>query len=44
MAKPIIRFGSDKMCHRTTRRIVKALLRKGIEPEPRYYTGKYWTD
>lgn len=39
-----ITFGSDILPHRNIRRRVKALLRRGIEPEPKYRTGKYWTD
>ena len=37
-------YGSEWRTHRDVRRIAKALLRNGIEPEPRYATRKEWTD
>jgi hypothetical protein len=40
----IVTYGSDLMPHKTVRAKVKQLLRKLIEPEPRYRTGKMWND
>ena len=39
-----VTYGSERMPHRTVRRIVKRLLQLHVEPEPRYRTGKFWTD
>ncbi|MGN6724132.1 MAG: hypothetical protein ACTHJM_16110 [Marmoricola sp.] len=45
MAKrPHVFHGSDWLSSRELRRRVRQLLRRGIEPEPRYATGKFWTD
>ncbi|MCC3299754.1 hypothetical protein [Arthrobacter caoxuetaonis] len=40
----IIRYGSEMLTHRQARRRARSLLHRGIEPEPRYRTGKYWND
>lgn len=39
-----IRYGSEPYAHRRVRRLVRKLLRRGVEPAPRYRTGKFWTD
>lgn len=39
-----VRYGSEQLPHRHVRRLVRRLLRRGAEPEPRYRTGKYWAD
>lgn len=45
MSKPfIVTYRSDRKTHKDMRRIAKTLLRKHLEPEPRYATGKYWND
>lgn len=42
--RPHVFHGSDWLSSRELRRRVRQLLRRGIEPEPRYATGKFWTD
>lgn len=42
--RPHVFYGSEWKTHKDVRRIVKTLTRYGIEPEPRYATGKYWND
>lgn len=37
-------YASERRSWRDVRRIVRAALRRGIEPEPRYRTGRFWTD
>jgi hypothetical protein len=44
MAKFVVFYGSEWKTHRDVRRIAKALLKRGLEPEPKYSTGKFWTD
>lgn len=39
-----IRYGSEPYTHRHVRRLARRLLRRGVEPEPRYRTGKFWND
>lgn len=43
MRKPVT-YGSERQPHKTVRAKVKQLLRKLIEPEPKYRTGKLWID
>jgi len=40
----IVTYESDMVPHKTVRARVKQLLRKMVEPEPRYRTGKMWND
>lgn len=40
----IIRYGSEPFTNRRLRRMARRLLRRGIEPEPRYRSGRFWTD
>lgn len=42
--KWIIRYASEIKTHREMRRLARRLLRRGVEPEPRYRTGKFWND
>lgn len=39
-----VRHESDLTPHKTVRGKVKLLLRKLIEPEPKYRSGKLWND
>ena len=39
-----VTYESDLVPHKTVRAKVKLLLRKLIEPEPKYKTGKLWND
>jgi hypothetical protein len=42
--RPRVFFGSEWLGSRETRRRGRNLLKRGIEPEPRYRTGRFWTD
>lgn len=44
MSKWRVFYGSEQLPHRETRRRVRRALRSLIEPEPKYRTGKFWTD
>ena len=37
-------YGSDSKGWRWMRQKARQLLKRGIEPEPKYRTGKYWDD
>lgn len=39
-----VSYESERLPHKAVRRRVKQLLARQIEPEPRYTTGKFWTD
>lgn len=39
-----VTYESDLVPHKTVRAKVRQLLKKLIEPEPRYRTGKLWND
>jgi hypothetical protein len=39
-----ISYGSDPRDAKSQRRLAKAALAKGEEPEPEYRTGRFWTD
>lgn len=41
---PFVFFGSFRLSNRVERRRVRDDLRRGIEPSPKYATGKFWTD
>lgn len=42
--KWLVFYGSDILKGRSERARAKRDLRRGIEPLPRYATGKYWDD
>lgn len=37
-------YGSDILRGKVERARAKRDLKRGVEPQPRYTTGKYWTD
>lgn len=37
-------FGSERLTNKDERRHVKEDLKRGREPQPKYTTGKFWTD
>lgn len=45
MAKiPWVFFGSERLRNKSERRKAKQELKRGKEPQPKYRTGKFWTD
>lgn len=40
----IVSLKSERRPHKEVRRLARRLLRRGVEPQPRYRTGKFWTD
>lgn len=37
-------YGSERKSNKDQRRLAKDALRRGVEPEPEYRTGKLWDD
>lgn len=44
MRRVIVTFESDRLRGKAERTRAKRDLRRGLEPQPRYTTGKFWTD
>jgi hypothetical protein len=40
----LVWFGSEILRGRQERRKAKRDMKRGTEPQPRYTTGKFWTD
>ena len=40
----IVTYESHRLSGKDERRLVRAALRQGVEPEPEYRTGKFWID
>lgn len=40
----IVFYGSQRQSNRYERQKAKLELKNGVEPEPKYNTGKFWVD